>query len=1187
MGKASLLTPVYFFSSIRAGSGKSSMLANLAVFLNNINQKIAIVDLDAETPLKLKNTFPRSISLQEYSDISLISQNHDSRYQKNFYFTETSLISYFPAHQLKDASMLFSDTTLRDFFIQITACFDTVMVNFPSGASHCQKSSDLLARTHLWRGKSPVAIIVSQADEKSLVTLDSLIHENPAFFYQLQENTLLLFNRVPTSVEDQKLSENTLNSLELRSLFNFPATYVVGISEEFPHQRQIAAPQVLNKDSVIHQTIASFNRLLTSTARSLSRATYDLTSDYQACLDGQLLEKLSPYLEKIQALAAQKLFQHPSDVQVFLEESEGNYRIRIRLTGVKQPLSGIQRVIDLNINRQIKDRLSPAIWQFRRNFDLPATADIYQKPDKPALAVKPIYRFDDRFAGSLDFRLRCEFDFRPERGRYPSPIFFKAALEMPEIPSLSEVLGYSRKQFKKCGFAACSHLYAISGVTHFFIPPEFDLSTIYSCVFQQMYSSDLKIYTRQTLRHVKEFVPAYPMPECVLSMHAELPDEFARTKQLRPERDFLARVKTVIKENLVKVANAAARFRHSEPLLACGEYLDQTGDPPSLSRLTIPPIIRLSASSKISLPEIRARTNDPANRAWRDNFVLRNILDDICKANETALYSLKLLNSGIDSRAAQLVGISFAQKQSEYRSNILTKAIPDSPTTFICDYITPLTDKYEPLRELNLPRAFKYADVMIDHYFAPVVYRLSHRNQISEEKSSRIYNFSHPAFFKQTYAERSVEKAKSDITLPRQATAHRFAAEGYDYHNLAYRSLRGKPTMAHQILPVAYTQATIGDYRDIGNAKATRTDHLIDARANSLKFPPHKGKIIEIRVLLSRPPSLSHLRAERPVFAEISAQSTKYVYRHLSGKKVPDKFSAAVSPHLLQIIKELGTTGGLPFTPFYSFNPAFTPPTIPAFVIADPELYTMPVRSGSRQIWHSVSNEISDRIDIETMIETSKFAHQTVYSEKFVEPEFFCKLPEHIACALRARNIELPQSLDFGDYQRIKEVLDHESTIFFSADKRFTANYDTCKLTAKPTYRQPALAKQSLPKAAAKIWKQLKQPRKQFWVVFPDKIATLYQHLLWSISARRQQTSLFSDSFLKKSDGTAKAFTNSAAAETPDNPFCDKGFMPATKLSQNFLRTSIKVKKLSLKDIMSLARQASEKFSQVNSQLRA
>ena len=1163
------------------------MLANLAVFLNNINQKIAIVDLDSETPLKLKNAFPRSISLQEYSDVSLISQNHDSRYQKNFYFTETSLISYFPAHQLKDSLMLFSDTTLRDFFIQITACFDAVMVNFPSGALHCQKSSELLARTHLWRGKSPIAVIVSQSDEKSLVSLDSLIHENPAFYYQLQENTLLLFNRVPTSVEDQKLSENTLNSMELRSLFNFPATYVVGISEEFPHQRQIAAPQVLNKDSIIHQTISSFNRLLTSTARSMSRVTYEQSSDYQACLDGQLLEKLSPYLEKIQTLAAKKLFQHPSDVQVFLEESEGTYRIRIRLTGVKQPLSGIQRTIDISLNCQIKDRLSPAIWQFRKNFDLPSRADISQKKEQPALTVKPIYRFDDRFAGSLDFRLKCEFDFRPDRSRYPSPIIFRANLEMPEIPSLSEVLGYSRKQFKKCSFAVCANLYVMPGVTHFFIPPEFDLATSYDCLFQQTYTSGLKIANRQTLQHVKEFAPAYQLSERKLILLADLPDEFARNQKLKPEKDFLARVKTLIKENLVKTVNFPARIKHMAPELACGQYCEQIPEPPAVSRFAIPPIIRISASSKIYLPSVRPKTNDPASREWYDRFSLRSNVEKACSFIVTVNHRLTMLNSKVENRSAELFGFDFGEEQEAYRSNVFAKCIPDSPTAFSTDGATPVTEEYVPPPELNLPTAFKYADVMIDHFFSPVVFRLAHKNQISEARNSRIYSFGHPTFFNQHYTDRPAEKAISIFTTPRAGILHKFAAEGFDYRNLAYRALRDETTMSHQILQATYALSQIKSYRDIKNAQATRTDQLIDTKAGLRNLPPYKGKMIEIRVILSRPPVLSRLLVDRPVFPSISAQPAKYVYRHLSGKKPPAVFSAAVAPHLVQIIKSATPSDTLPTETDYSFNSIFAYLKSPAFTVPDPDLYTMPVRTGSRQIYHSVDNRISDRIDIETMIETTKFAHQNIYAEKVPAPDFFCKPLEHVSYPLRARKIELPKSLEFSETACIKKVLDRESTIIFAADKRFAANYGTGKLPAQQAYRQPVMAKQSLPKSASKTWKQLSLPRKQFWVVFPDQIETLYRHLFWSFSAKRQQTSAFSKSFLAKVDGAARSFATNHAANGQDNAFCDKGYLAVSKLSQNFLRNSIKVKKLSLKDIMNLARQANEKFNQVTNQLRA
>ena len=86
MGNASFLTPTYFFSSIRKGSGKSVILSNTAVFLNNSGKKVAVIDFESCTPLKLRNSFPDSIVLQEYADLSALLSETSSRYKKAFYF---------------------------------------------------------------------------------------------------------------------------------------------------------------------------------------------------------------------------------------------------------------------------------------------------------------------------------------------------------------------------------------------------------------------------------------------------------------------------------------------------------------------------------------------------------------------------------------------------------------------------------------------------------------------------------------------------------------------------------------------------------------------------------------------------------------------------------------------------------------------------------------------------------------------------------------------------------------------------------------------------------------------------------------------------------------------------------------------------------------------------------------------
>ncbi|MBU1108201.1 MAG: ParA family protein [Candidatus Riflebacteria bacterium] len=1186
MGKASLLTPVYFFSSIRAGSGKSSMLAHLAVYLNNVNQKVAIVDLDTDTPLKLKNSFPRSINLQEYSDISLISQNQDSRYQKNFYFTETNLISYFPAHQLKDLSMLFSDTTLRDFFIQITACFDTVMVNFPAGPLHCQKASELLARQHLWRGKSPIAIIVSQSDEKSLVSLDSLIHENPAFYYQLQENALLLFNRVPTSVEDQKLAENTLNSLELRSLFNFPATYVVGISEEFPHQRQIAAPLVLNPDSAMHQTISSLQRLLSSTARNFSRSLYEHTSDYQACLDGQLLEKLSPYLEKIQISAACKLFQRPSDVQVFLEENDGNYRVRIRLTGVRQPVSGIQRTIEICADRKIRDRLSPAIWAYRREFNIPVQVELSAKKEQTTLSVKPVYRFDDRFAESVDFKLLCDFDFRPNQSRYPSPIFFKPDLEMSEIPSLSEVLGYSRKHFKRCSFAICPQLYIIPGVTHFFIPPEFDLASTYQCIFEQTYIAGVKFANRWTLQHSKVLAPTYQPWERELALETNFPDVFARNQRLEPEQAFSPETGVQIVHEFSKTPVKTVKVRHSEPILARGNYLIHGFERPEISKNAVPPIIAINASVKIDPLPFPALVVYSRNHEWPDRFSLSNFTNKIsayCAWN----CNLEMLLTSYNSASTDQFRFSFGSKLEEYRTALFPKTAISSPAEFSIENDAPAKEIYLQPSELVLPPGFRFADVLIDHFFAPTVYKLTHKCALFDKTTSRVYSPGHQIFFKQELKTCINTRPIKAIEFYRQNLEHRFSSAGYDYQNLPYRQRKEQPAMYHQVLQAAYPLPQMNFYRDISAREAVRTNIILDAKPNWRNLPPDKGKITELKVLLSRPPALSMSLAHKPAKPAPVLTLAKCILRQISNKKLPEKLSTAISPHFSQIITGANSNKMLRIASYYRYSGWHRAPANPIFCILEPELYTMPVRTGSRQIYHSVSAEIKDRIDIETMIENKTFEHQTIYSEKFISPQFFYKIFEHIMCPLRSRNIEFPQSMEFGDALSLKKALDHESKITNNIDNSFSAEFGVHRPVARPTYLPITLARQPLPKSASKTWKTLSLRPKQFRAVFPNQIETLYRHLLWSIATKRQQPVTFSKSFLSRSEGIAIPFKTDNSETAKQNTFCDKNYSVVNKLSLQILRSSIRVGKLSRKDILNLARQTTEKFNQFSNQLRA
>lgn len=1186
MGKPSLLTPVYFFSSMRAGSGKSTMLANLAIFLNNSGHKIAIVDLDSATPQKIKASFPRAINLQEYSDISLISQKGDSRYQKTFYFTETSLISYFPAHRMTDISVLFSDTTLRDFFIQITSCFDTVMVNLPAGPLHSHKVSQLLARTHLWRGKAPVSIIVSQSDEKSLLNLDSLIHENPAFYYQLQENALLLFNRVPNSVEDQKLAENTLNSQELRNLFNFPTTFVVGISEEFPHQRQITAPQVLNQNSLTHQTIAAFNRLLSGTTRSLSRALYEHASDYQACLDGQLLEKLSPYLDKIQTQSAQRLFQHPSNIQVFLEENEGNYRIRIRLTGVRQPVASITRTIEHRFQRNLKDLLPPAIWSFTKDITRPERLEAASKKERALPTVKPIYRFDDHFAGAVDLRLRCDFDFLPDRNRYPSPILFRPILEMPDIPSLSEVLGFRRKQFKKC-FYAPEKQESKAGVTHFFIPPEFDLISQFNCAFTAAYSVSMLMTIRQELPHT---VPPFVTPcmyERQLVLREDMPDLFARTMTVKPcelpPPDFNSEfIHRFMSKQLYHT-----RISHSPALLPAGNYLSKQQAMPAITQKDIPPVIYISVSALIKLADNREKEARPSGHQWRDNFELTGKRPDKYSLTDNDNLVLSLLQANNQPTSEDLFRFSFDNTTTTYKTSIFSKCERETPRSFSHDRASPEKEIYLPFKELQLPESFKLADVLVDHYFPATVYKLDHKNSFDTERRVRLCNFTHPLFFIQTFTEINSSDLPKTLVSERQELVYRFIAAGSNYHDLPHRLNPDKNLFRDQILKPSHDFEKIRIYRDIANIDATRTDVVLDQQSRRQKFLPSRERITEIKVTLARPPVLSHTIHNRDITPRISSRIAKPVFRQLSMLKQPEKFTAEIAPQLLQIISRYDQTDKMPNICKYLSDTMYMKEANPAFTIDVPELYTLSVRIGSRRIQHQVDTSIDNRIDIDTMIENVRFDFQNLYQPPLLKPVFKNTFPIFAACPLRARKIELPQNLAFADSQTTSEALDHDSPIIFSADNKFSAEFSSHIKKLSSDYDKLVMLRQSLPKPAARLWNRLEPKRKQLRAIFPDSLETLYNHLLWSIAVRRQQPGIFSDRAMRLTEPANESFVSRKDLVIGQTKFTDKNLINARRISQNFSRNAIKVSKLRLKDLMSLARQASEKFNQLNSRLRA
>ncbi|MBR4570598.1 MAG: hypothetical protein IKO19_08070, partial [Candidatus Riflebacteria bacterium] len=152
------LTPIYFFSSIRAGSGKSTIVSNFSVYLNSLNYKVAVLDFDYNSPEKLRSVFPPAVEIKDYQELSTLISASDPRFQQNFYFTDTHKLSYFPAQKLKTPYELVTDTAFRDFFLQLSSTFDYVLINLASGTKESKSVSDLLSKSYLFRGCKPSSI---------------------------------------------------------------------------------------------------------------------------------------------------------------------------------------------------------------------------------------------------------------------------------------------------------------------------------------------------------------------------------------------------------------------------------------------------------------------------------------------------------------------------------------------------------------------------------------------------------------------------------------------------------------------------------------------------------------------------------------------------------------------------------------------------------------------------------------------------------------------------------------------------------------------------------------------------------------------------------------------------------------------------------------------------------------------
>ncbi len=1193
MARASFTTPVYFFTSVRAGSGKATIVANLAVYLNSLAKKVALIDLDTETPLKLKNTFPQSISLQTYADIGQISRSDENRFQKNFYFTETSQISYFPAQKLTDPSALFFDTSLRDFFIQLKASFDVVIINFPAGIQHGQKTSELLSRTHLWRGSHPFSLIVSQSDEKSLIALDKLLQQNPAFSYQLQENTCLVFNRVPTSPEEQHLADTTLNGHELRQIFDQPNSFLIPTCEEFILQKHQSTATVLKSDSLMHQTISGLNRLLSHSGENPLKMLSSRQGEYQACLDGELLEKLSPYLEKIQAAAAARLFIHPSELQVFLEEGPGNFRIRLRIAGITQPLLGIITRIRHEPECHIIQRHSPDGFSIAEVDGASSAVTPIARESMSAISMRPVYKFPDNFSCQADQRLHPQLELLPDKPACPSPILFRQELDLPEVPSLSNVLGFTRRSYRQFAFTSLDRNLETGGVTHFFLPPEFDLSWSRDCIYDDIFYAFLSASQRERLDH-QTFLPiSFSWPEARDADAPELFDIFARNQKLSENRYGQVR------ESIPRPADFAmlgrsfyVRLNDTAIWPVPGRFITPAWKNPVLTAASLPRILQLWATKFVN------REEEPATDR---NFTTRVMHE--CESFPMEFPAMTAIYVAVRSSAmplhmppCHLFSLNCLCAADQPTSPELNEKFPttkkDSPATLLI-YQSALENRenYVPPGDIKLPGEFSWEDLLMDHAFIETK-RIDSGRAFSGSQEKLIPTFlpAHPIFFRQNFKHGQSSSAVTELPIPTATVKLAFRSPAAALKVVAFKFLVDRLGLANDLFPVKFRHKRDISSRDAADSAYYRSDHLVDTGIRNRRFPAIKGQMLHINPQVVAQSSLPGGNSLRPLKTLIStithdpmviltkAANTSRISRQCHLDQLPANLFANYRP-MLAILR----SGSL------SASQVIKNPSKSQFSVEPVDLVTISIRRDTHRFFTFKGRNISTHINHLPGIARRTFKLPSISSTKFEYKIEHVQIRIPSAIPLRNRRIDLP-GLDLAGKGLLclKIQRDMHSIIPQISIIRENIREKTTKSHSHVTGPVMLPRRYPLAVAAQRQLRSLPLKKSIFYIRFPEVLEVLFDHLRWSLKFARVCGMPFGRNFIAaKPTGEKTAFAFLQNIYTNRHLEFDDRLTIHNSMHQKPARTMYPVTNLRLRDLMNLARQTNIKFNEVSQKIQA
>ncbi|NLI78513.1 MAG: hypothetical protein GX442_18995 [Candidatus Riflebacteria bacterium] len=579
MAQGTFTSPIYLFGSIRGGAGKTTLVVDLAIYLNARGRRVAVIDANAPFPMQFRSAIPKGVSLETYADVGELLASPQSRFRRSFFFTNTDRISLFPAHRLGQAGALVTDTGLRDFLLQVRSTFDVVMVNLPPGTEAFAEVETFTGRAGKRFGTAPLAVLVSNADQKSLAAFDALLRERPAIGHLLRERLVVVFNKVPRGVEDQNIANPVLTLADIRRLFPLPAAVGLPFLEDVPRQAIEPAPLVLADRSPVRQAVATLARFLADLHDAPTP--WDLSPEpdpFSPSLDPVLLGRLSPLVDRLQATVARRLFVPHQGVATFLDASDRKVRIRVRLARNTRPNFPPLLDVDHRQPRRPPGEARPSFTAIRAAIGRRST---YREPlQTPRISAKPLYQFDDRFALRTEFVPSADWEYvsQPRQGPPPASAGTaeETAVAAPDLHALGGILELGRSIPLTLAYRHFQVGEAPPPIRHFFLPPEFPLWVRFGCARPDDWWFDPRPNPARPVepRHRPEPRPAALDRPLVLV--GDIPDLFQRNWELAlvapieefppaPRRERFAKVERAFAAGPPAGRLRAPRLFHAQP----------------------------------------------------------------------------------------------------------------------------------------------------------------------------------------------------------------------------------------------------------------------------------------------------------------------------------------------------------------------------------------------------------------------------------------------------------------------------------------------------------------------------------------------------------------------------------------------------------------------------------------------